>query len=69
MSSFHAPCRRCFCAISRQETKDAVKWRQASPIGKLVEELVVQECKPSEFADCDVIFSGLDVDVAGGIGM
>jgi aspartate-semialdehyde dehydrogenase len=38
-------------------------------MGKLVEVLVVKECKASEFADCDVIFSGLDADVAGDIGM
>ena len=48
--------------------KDAVKWKQASPMGKHVEELVVKECKASEFADCDIVFSGLDADVAGEIG-
>jgi aspartate-semialdehyde dehydrogenase len=48
--------------------KDAVKWKQASPMGD-VAELVVRECKASEFADCDVVFSGLDSDVAGEIGM
>lgn len=31
-------------------------------------ELVVRECKASEFQDCDVVFSGLDSDVAGQIG-
>ena len=34
------------------------------PVG----ELVVRECKASEFKDCDVVFSGLDADVAGDIG-
>jgi len=48
--------------------KDAVKWKQASPMGKHVEELIVKECKASEFADCDIVFSGLDADVAGDIG-
>lgn len=48
--------------------KDAVKWKQASPMGKHVEELIVKECKASEFADCDIVFSGLDADVAGEIG-
>ncbi|KAI0873296.1 aspartate-semialdehyde dehydrogenase [Hypoxylon argillaceum] len=48
--------------------KDAVRWKQASPIGA-VGELVVRECKASEFADCDVVFSGLDSDVAGEIEM
>lgn len=33
-----------------------------------VADLVVRECKASEFSDCDVVFSGLDSDVAGQIG-
>lgn len=32
-------------------------------------ELVVKQCKPEEFKDCDLVFSGLDSDVAGDIGM
>ena len=33
-------------------------------------ELVVKECRPEEFkAECDVVFSGLDSDVAGHVGM
>jgi aspartate-semialdehyde dehydrogenase len=48
--------------------KDAVKWKQAAPMGKHAEELIVKECKASEFADCDIVFSGLDADVAGDIG-
>jgi aspartate-semialdehyde dehydrogenase len=48
--------------------KDAVKWKQAFPMGKHVEELVVKECKSSEFKECDIVFSGLDADVAGDIG-
>lgn len=47
--------------------KDAVRWKQASPMGK-VGDMVVRECKASEFSDCDVVFSGLDSDVAGDIG-
>jgi len=38
-------------------------------MGKHVEELIVKECKATEFADCDIIFSGLDADVAGDIGI
>lgn len=34
-----------------------------------VGDLVVRECRASEFADCAVVFSGLDSDVAGEIGM
>ncbi|CAG9940820.1 unnamed protein product [Clonostachys rosea f. rosea IK726] len=48
--------------------KDAVRWKQASPMGD-IGELVVRECKSSEFSDCDVVFSGLDSDVAGEIEM
>jgi aspartate-semialdehyde dehydrogenase len=46
----------------------AVKWKQTSPIPAVVRTLVVQECVPEKFADCAVIFSGLDADVAGDIG-
>ena len=38
-------------------------------MGDAIGDLVVRECKASEFADCDVVFSGLDADVAGEIGM
>lgn len=48
--------------------KDAVRWKQASPIGA-VADMVVRECRASEFSDCDVVFSGLDSDVAGEIEM
>ncbi|OBR05857.1 Aspartate-semialdehyde dehydrogenase [Colletotrichum higginsianum IMI 349063] len=48
--------------------RDAVRWKQASPMGA-VADLVVRECKASEFSDCDVVFSGLDSDVAGEIEM
>lgn len=37
-------------------------------MGATVAELVVKECKASQFADCDIVFSGLDADVAGEIG-
>ncbi|KAH7316457.1 hypothetical protein B0I35DRAFT_374794 [Stachybotrys elegans] len=48
--------------------KDAVRWKQASPMGAIAD-MVVRECKASEFQDCDVVFSGLDSDVAGEIEM
>ncbi len=37
-------------------------------MGKHVEELIVKECEASNFTGCDIIFSGLDADVAGEIG-
>lgn len=49
--------------------KDAVKWKQSDPMGETVANMVVKECKASEFKGCDIVFSGLDSDVAGEIGM
>lgn len=48
--------------------KDAVRWKQNVPMSKELGELVVKECKAEEFRDCDLVFSGLDSDVAGMIG-
>ncbi|KAI9883256.1 MAG: hypothetical protein M1823_004975 [Watsoniomyces obsoletus] len=47
--------------------KDAVRWKQASPMSKELAELVVKECTPENFKECDLTFSGLDSDVAGDI--
>lgn len=45
---------------------DAVKWKQTSLLPELAKDLVVEECKfQGKLAECDVIFSGLDSDVAG----
>ena len=38
-------------------------------MSKELGELIVKECKAEEFQDCDIVFSGLDSDVAGEIGM
>jgi hypothetical protein len=46
----------------------AVTWKQSTSIPSAVRELIVQECKPEPFADCKIVFSGLDADVAGDIG-
>ncbi|EMC97864.1 hypothetical protein BAUCODRAFT_86008 [Baudoinia panamericana UAMH 10762] len=46
--------------------KDAVRWKQSLPMSKELGELVVTECRPEEFVgNCDLVFSGLDSDVAG----
>ncbi|RKO90519.1 hypothetical protein BDK51DRAFT_41953 [Blyttiomyces helicus] len=42
-------------------------WKQSSPIPSAVADLVVLPCKPDHFAECRIIFSGLDADVAGEI--
>ena len=33
-----------------------------------VGDLVVKECKSAEFKDCDIVFSGLDSNIAGEVG-
>ena len=48
--------------------KDAVRWKQTKPMMMELATLDVRECKASNFADCDLVFSGLDSDVAGDIG-
>ncbi|KAI8977894.1 aspartate-semialdehyde dehydrogenase [Pilobolus umbonatus] len=47
--------------------KDAVKWKQARPIPSKVANLEVKACDAKLFKDCDIVFSGLDADVAGEI--
>lgn len=49
--------------------RDAVRWKQNAPMSRELGELVVKECKAENFQDCDLVFSGLDSDVAGDIGM
>lgn len=39
------------------------------PMSKQLGELVVRKCTPDEFEDCDLVFSGLDSDVAGDVGI
>jgi aspartate-semialdehyde dehydrogenase len=46
---------------------EAVKWKQTTPIPKATRDIIVRECKPEHFADCAIIFSGLDSEVAGEI--
>ncbi|EER37905.1 aspartate-semialdehyde dehydrogenase [Histoplasma capsulatum H143] len=48
---------------------NAVRWKQSSPIPAQVADFTIRPCTPSEFPDCDIIFSGLDPDVAGDIEM
>lgn len=49
--------------------KDAVKWKQSFPMSRELGELIVKKCEPEHFAECDLVFSGLDSDVAGDVGM
>ena len=54
---------------ANKKYKDAVKWKQALPMSDELAHLTVRACRPEEFSECDIIFSGLDSDVAGEIGM
>ncbi|KAF3921687.1 hypothetical protein ABW21_db0202674 [Orbilia brochopaga] len=49
--------------------KDATRWKQAALMPQNVRDMVVKPCTPEEFAGCNVVFSGLDADVAGDIEM
>ncbi|CAN3373553.1 hypothetical protein DIURU_000636 [Diutina rugosa] len=47
---------------------DAVVWKQTELLPESAKEILVQECKPEgALAECDVVFSGLDADVAGDV--
>lgn len=48
--------------------REAVRWKQARPMSRELAELEVRECKAANFSDCDLVFSGLDSDVAGEVG-
>jgi aspartate-semialdehyde dehydrogenase len=48
--------------------KDAVRWKQSKPMSEQLANLEVRECKASNFTDVDLVFSGLDSDVAGDVG-
>lgn len=46
----------------------AVNWKQTTPIPSVVRDMTVNECTPEHFAECSIVFSGLDADAAGDIG-
>lgn len=48
---------------------EAVRWKQSTPIPAPIAGLVVRSCEPSQYPDCDIIFSGLNSDVAGDVEM
>lgn len=48
---------------------DAVRWKQSVPMPARIAESVVRLCVPSEYPDCEIIFSGLNADVAGEVEM
>lgn len=48
--------------------KDAVNWKQAVPMSEGLGNLVLRNCQAKHFEDCDLVFSGLNSDVAGETG-
>ncbi|CAG8456066.1 13521_t:CDS:2 [Acaulospora colombiana] len=50
-----------------KEYSKVAKWKMTTTLPAEVGDMVIQECKPELFVECDVIFSGLDSDVAGEI--
>jgi len=48
---------------------EATRWKQDQLMPDRVRDMIVKDCKAAEFKDCDVVFSGLDAEVAGEIGM
>jgi len=48
---------------------DAVRWKESTPMPAQVANMIVRRCVPTEYPDCDIIFSGLHSDVAGDVEM
>ncbi|KAI9245903.1 aspartate-semialdehyde dehydrogenase [Sporodiniella umbellata] len=47
--------------------EQAVRWKQSQPIPERIKKMTVTTCEVNYFKECDVVFSGLDADVAGDI--
>ena len=54
---------------AKKKYSDVVRWKQATPIPSQVANMIIRPCVPSEYPDCDIIFSGLQADVAGDVEM
>ncbi|KAI9719197.1 MAG: hypothetical protein M1828_006290 [Chrysothrix sp. TS-e1954] len=59
------PSKKC----AGKKYRDVVQWKQVRDPPEEVCHQVVRKCEPEEFKDCDIVFSGLDSDVAGHIEM
>ena len=51
-----------------QKYSAVTRWKQSKPIPATVKDMVITECTTDNFKHCDIVFSGLDHDVAGPIG-
>jgi aspartate-semialdehyde dehydrogenase len=54
---------------ANKKYKDDVNWKQTRPMSEELSNLVLRECKAELFSDCDLVFSGLNSDIAGETGM
>ena len=54
---------------SHKMYKDSVRWNMNEEIPENIGKMIIQECYPINFENCDIIFSGLDSSVAGDIEM
>ena len=52
---------------SNKKYSEAANWKLPTPIPLCLSSFIVVECTPENFSSCQVIFSGLDSDVAGDI--
>ncbi|PYH92689.1 aspartate-semialdehyde dehydrogenase [Aspergillus ellipticus CBS 707.79] len=52
-----------------KQYKDAVRWKQTTAMSEKLSSLVLRNCTAAEFADCDLVFSGLNSDIAGDVEM
>ncbi|CEJ57169.1 Putative Aspartate-semialdehyde dehydrogenase [Penicillium brasilianum] len=50
---------------ANKKYKDAVRWKQSAPMSEKLSNLILRECKAELFTDCDLVFSGLNSDIAG----
>lgn len=59
-------------ASTRSEGKrysDVTRWKHPVPLPARVADMTVRRCIPSEYPDCEIIFSGLDSATAGEVEM
>lgn len=48
-----------------QRYSDVARWKHSVPLPERFADMVIRRCMPSEFSDCEIIFSGLGSDRAG----
>jgi aspartate-semialdehyde dehydrogenase len=46
---------------------DVTHWKHSAQMPARVADMIVRQCIPSEYPDCEIVFSGLDSSVAGDV--